>query len=163
MHVIVYIFRVVAGQQRLFPCLFIERRMKRFLIILICASLAAACSPRIYEKVRTQIEYRDRIQRDSLYVHDSIYIYVHEHAKNDTVYMYIDKYVYKYAYKDRFVHDTTYIAHHDTTTVVKEVPAKLTKMQQAKLDSYGWLIAILLALALWCLRKPLLSLIKRII
>ena len=133
--------------------------MKKVLIILICASLAAACSPRIYEKVRTQIEYRDRIQRDSLYVHDSIY--VHEHARNDTVY--IDKYVYKYAYKDRFVHDTTYIAHHDTTTVVKEVPAKLTKMQQWKQDSYGWLLAILLALVVWCLRKPLLALAKRFI
>ena len=133
--------------------------MKKVLIILICASLAAACSPRIIENVRTQIEYRDRIQRDSLYVHDSIY--VSQHQKNDTVYM--DKYVYKYAYKDKYVHDTTYIAHHDTTFVEKEVPAKLTKVQQAKLDSYGWLIVILLALALWCLRKPLLALIKRII
>ena len=142
----------------MFPCLFIEMRMKKVLIILICASLAAACSPRIYEKVRTQIEYRDRIQRDSLYVHDSIY--VHQHQKNDTVYL--DKFVYKYAYKDRFVHDTTYIAHHDTTTVVKEVPAQLTKMQQWKQDSYGWLLAILLALAIWCLRKPLIALIKRI-
>ena len=133
--------------------------MKKVLIILICASLAAACSPRIIENVRTQIEYRDRIQRNSLYVHDSIYVY--QHQKNDTVYM--DKYVYKYAFKDRFIHDTTYIAHHDTTTVVKEVPAKLTKIQQTKLDSYGILVAILLALALWCLRKPLLALIKRII
>lgn len=141
------------------PAFFIERRMKRILIILICASLAAACSPRIYEKVRTQIEYRDRIQRDSLYVHDSIY--VREHAKNDTVY--IDKYLYKYAYKDRYVHDTTYIAHHDTTTVVKEVPAKLTKVQQWKQDSYGWLLAILLALVVWCLRKPLLALAKHFI
>ena len=131
--------------------------MKRFLIILICASLAAACSPRIIESVRTQIEYRDRIQRDSLYVHDSIY--VHQHQKNDTVYL--DKFVYKYAYKDRFVHDTTYIAHHDTTTVVKEVPAKLTKMQQAKLDSYGILVILLLGLAVWSFRKPLLALAKR--
>ena len=133
--------------------------MKKVLIILICASLAAACSPRIIENVRTQIEYRDRIQRDSLYVHDSIYVY--QHQKNDTVYM--DKYVYKYAFKDRFIHDTTYIAHHDTTTVVKEVPAKLTKIQQTKLDSYGILVAILLALAIWCFRKPLLSLVKRFI
>lgn len=143
----------------MFPCLFIERRMKRILLILICASLAAACSPRIYEKVRTQIEYRDRIQRDSLYVHDSIYVY--QHQKNDTVYM--DKYVYKYAYKDKYVHDTTYIAHHDTTFVVEEVPAKLTKVQQAKLDSYGWLLTILTILLIWCFRKPLLALAKRFI
>jgi len=133
--------------------------MKRFLIILICASLAAACSPRIIERVRTQIEYRDRILRDSLYVHDSIY--VHQHQKDDTVYL--DKFVYKYAYKDRFVHDTTYIARHDTTTVVKEVPARLTKMQQMKLNSYGWLLTILLALVIWIFRKPLLALLKRII
>ena len=131
--------------------------MKRIAILLIGASLAAACSPRIIESVRTQIEYRDRIQRDSLYVHDSIY--VHQHQKNDTVYL--DKFVYKYAYKDRFVHDTTYIAHHDTTTVVREVPAKLTKIQQAKQDTYGILVALLLGLAVWCFRKPLLALVKR--
>lgn len=128
-------------------------------IIFVLAVCLTGCSPKIIESVRTQIEYRDRIQRDSLYVHDSIYVY--QHQKNDTVYL--DKYVYKYAYKDRFVHDTTYIARHDTTTVVKEVPAKLTKMQQAKLDSYGILVAILLALIIWCLRKPLLALVKRLI
>ena len=133
--------------------------MKRFLITLISATLLAGCSPRIVESTRTQIEYRDRIQRDSLYVHDSIYVF--QHAKNDTVYM--DKYVYKYAYKDRYIHDTTYIAKHDTTTVVKEVPAKLTKMQQWKQDTYGWLLTFLLALVIWCLRKPLLSIVKRFV
>ena len=132
------------------------RAMKRNLILILAAITLASCSPKIIEHVRTETVYKDRIQRDSLYVHDSIF--VSQYIKNDTVYL--DKYVYKYAYKDRFVHDTTFIAKHDTTTVTKEVPAKLTKMQQWKQDSYGWLLAILFALAIWCFRKPLLALFK---
>ena len=133
--------------------------MKKSLIILICARLAAACSPRIIERVHTEIEYRDRVERDSLYLHDSVY--VHEHASNDTVYL--DKFVYKYIYRDKFKTDSVYVAIHDTTQVEKLVEKELNWGQRVKMDSWWILLVLVLMLGLWTLRKPLLSLFKHIV
>lgn len=131
--------------------------MRKVIFILVVLLSCFACSPRIIERVVTKIEYRDKLVKDSVFVHDSIW--QKEYVKGDTVYL--NKYVYKYLYKDKFVHDTSYVAVHDTTTVTKEVPAKLTWIQKAKLDSYWWLLAILVVLLLWTFRKPLLNLLKR--
>lgn len=131
--------------------------MRKAIFILVVLLSCFACSPRIIERVVTKVEYRDRLVKDSVFVHDSIW--QKEYIKGDTVYL--DKYVYKYLYKDKFVHDTSYVAVHDTTTVEKEVPAKLTWIQKAKLNSYGWLLGVLLALLVWTFRKPLLNLLKR--
>lgn len=125
----------------------------------VFASLASSCSPRIIENVRTEVQYRDRIVRDSLYLRDSIYI--SEKVKGDTVFMI--EYREHWSYKDRFVHDTTYVAQHDTTRVPVEVPAKLTRIQQAKLDSYGFILLALVGLLCWTFRKPLLALLRRLI
>ena len=133
--------------------------MKKFTIILICASLAAACSPRIIERVHTEIEYRDKVERDSLYLHDSVY--VHEHASNDTVYL--DKFVYKYIYRDKFKTDSVYVAVHDTTTVEKLVEKQLSWGQRVKQDSWWILMALLLVLFLWMLRRPIIALLKRFV
>lgn len=50
------------------------------------------------EIIKTQIEYRDKYLKDSIYVHDSVSVY----TKGDTVF----KYKYLNVYKDRYLTDT---------------------------------------------------------
>lgn len=111
----------------------------------------SGCSPRIIEHVRTEIEYRDLVQKDSVFLRDSIW--QKEYIKGDTVYL--DKYVYKYIYKDKFKTDSVYVAVHDTTTVEKLVEKQLTTIQKAKQNSFWWLVLAVLALLVYTFRKPI--------
>ena len=81
------------------------------------------------EKVRTDTTYITKWQRDSVWLHDSIKVT----EKGDTVR--IEKWHTKYIEKQ--VHDTTYVATHDTIPqpyeVVKEVPAELSWWQRVRL------------------------------
>lgn len=52
------------------------------------------------ESVKT--EYRDRLERDSIHLYDSIFI--NRWKSNDTVFLTKEK--YKYLYRDKFVRDT---------------------------------------------------------
>ena len=79
--------------------------------------------------------------------------------KGDTVYQ--DKYVYKYVYKDKLKTDTVIVEKHDTIFVQVPVEKKLSKVEQAKQDLFGWLALILTGLLIWTFRKPLLALLKR--
>ena len=113
-----------------------------FLIgLIICALLSSCSTTRVVEveKVRTDTTYITKWQRDSVWLHDSI----HVTERGDTIR--IDRWHTKYIEKQ--VHDTTYVATHDTIPqpyeVVKEVPAELSWWQRVRL----WLgNAVLLAL-----------------
>lgn len=80
------------------------------------------------ESVRT--EYRDKVQRDSIYVLDSIYM----REKGDTVF--VDR--WRYAYKDRLLTDTLIL--NDTVRVPYPVEKSLSRWQRAKMDVGGWII-----------------------
>lgn len=110
-----------------------------------------SCSPRILENVITKIEYKDRVQKDSVFIRDSIF--QKEYIKGDTVYL--DKYVHKYIYRDKYKTDSVFIAVHDTTIVEKLVEKQLTPMQKAKQDAFWGLILALVLALLWILRKPI--------
>lgn len=101
-------------------------------ILYLCIAFClVACTRTIYvpvESVRT--EYRDKFMRDSFYVHDSTSLYVH----GDTV----REYLYRYIYRDRFVHDTTFVG--DTIREPYPVEKALSKWQQMKMDIGGWAI-----------------------
>lgn len=117
--------------------------------------LTVACSPRIIEHVRTEVVYRDRVQKDSLYFRDSVFI--SEKVKGDTVY--IDRFKYRYIYKDKYQTDTLIREVHDTTSVEVKVEKPLSAWKSAKLGAFWWLVAALFAAFLWIFRKPLLRLI----
>ena len=108
-----------------------------------------------------RIEYRDRIQVDTTFVHDSTF--VKEYIKGDTVRIteYKDRYVYQY----RYLRDTAFV--HDTTTVqtVKEVKVEqpIPWGKRAKIGAFWWLVATLSGLLVWTFRKPIMKLIKLII
>lgn len=110
----------------------------RIIIIFTCSVIFLSlfgCKSRIQyvpvESVRT--EYKDRLQRDSIYVQDSVYI----RDKGDTVF--IDR--WRYLYKDKLVTDTFIVS--DTIQVPYPVEKQLSRWQQAKMDVGGWSIGAL--------------------
>ena len=94
------------------------------------------------EKVRTDTTTVTKWQRDSVWMHDSIYVKV----KKDSVW--VEKWHTKYI--EKVTHDTLYQATHDTIPqpypVEKEVPAKLTWWQSLRI----WMGNIFLLLLAAC-------------
>lgn len=125
--------------------------------------LLPSCSPRIIETVKTEYVYKDRIERDTTIVHDSIH--VREFVKGDTVRIteYRDHLVYQYKYM--YLRDT--IAVHDSIAVETfkevEVEKPLSAGQKAKIGAFWYLVSAVLGLGIWTFRKPLLTLIKQLI
>lgn len=130
--------------------------MKRLFIYIVCVLLVLSfigCRTRIQyvpvESVRT--EYKDRLQRDSIYFRDSIIM----REKGDTVF--IDR--WRYLYKDRLVTDTLLVS--DTIRVPYPVEKELTRWQQTKMDVGGWAIGVLSGITIlgiayvivWLMRK----------
>ena len=97
-------------------------------MILDCLTSCRTMRTVTVEQVRTDTLLVTKEQRDSVWLHDSIYHFV----KGDTVL--IERWHTKY--RDRLVHDTTYISRTDSATllyeVIREVPAKLTVWQRVR-------------------------------
>lgn len=78
-------------------------------------------------EVRTDTVIISKSQRDSIWLHDSVH--VSEKTEGDTVWLEVSKWHTKYV--EKVVHDTTYIATHDTipmpypVEVIKEVEKEL--------------------------------------
>ena len=104
-----------------------------FIIGIALCALFGSCTTTEYvtvEKVKHDTTYVSKLQRDSIWLHDSIY--VKEWMKGDTVYRDVDRWHTKYIEKQ--VHDTLYQATHDTIPqpypVIKEVEKQLSKRQK---------------------------------
>lgn len=117
------------------------------MFLLGCKSVQIPITDEQPQTSTTRIEYRDRLMRDTTYVHDSIYI----HDKGDTVYVtrWRDKYT------ERIQVDTCYYQRTDTIKLVKRVYYKepLTKWESFKIELGGWLLGILLLLLAWVVWK----------
>lgn len=115
-------------------------------IFLVCV-VVAGCSPKIieHEVVKHDTTYIEKMRRDSIYMHDSIYL--HEYTKGDTVYRDRDR--WHYGWRDRLVHDSIYIAQRDTITQteVREVERELSGWQWFQI----WAGRIALIVAAGCL------------
>jgi len=110
--------------------------------VMLCC-IMCGCSPKIIEHVtiKTDTCYIAKTQRDSVWLHDSIF--VNQWMKGDTVYQQRDRWHTKYIEKQ--VHDTTLVATHDTIQVVqtKEVPRRLSSFQNFQI----WLARIVMGIA----------------
>jgi hypothetical protein len=100
--------------------------MKKKVVFCAFALLFCACGTIQYVPVETiKTEYRDRIVRDSVFRHDSIYV----REKGDTVFL--ER--YSYLYMDKIVRDSVFM--NDTirvpypVEVIKEVKKPLTGWQ----------------------------------
>ena len=100
------------------------------------------------ESVKTDSIYINKLQVDSIYMQDSVYI----REKGDTIYMYKFKYLDRY----KLLTDTMYVNRTDTICNVVEIEKPLTKWQKVKLDMGGFAfggIVVLGIIAIFALIK----------
>ena len=86
------------------------------------------------EKIKTDTTYITQLQRDSIWLHDSLYI--HEYTKGDTVFLERTKWHTKYI--ERLQVDTLYKATHDTIPQPYPVERKLSFVEKVKMDFGGY-------------------------
>ena len=133
-----------------------------FVTLMLVMSIICSCTTtRTVERVKRDSVYVDRLNRDSIYQRDSIYMLI----KGDTVY----KYEYKYLYRDKLLRDTISISKTDSIPypieVHKYVDKKLSWWQSALLytGAIAWIVAII-GLAYWTNKRfNWLSLILKLI
>ena len=122
-------------------------------LIALCALilLTGCTTPKVVtvETVRTDTCYITRQQRDSIWLHDSVH--VKEFMAGDTVYVLRDRWKTKYV--EHQVHDTCYVATHDTVPqpypVEVEVPARLSWWQRMRMQLGGALLLLLAGGVVW--------------
>lgn len=93
------------------------------------------------EKIRTDTTYITKHQRDSIHVHDSVYL--HEYTLGDTIY--IEKVRCRTAIKEKLRIDTIYKSKTDT---VKVSVQETVVQQESKWKRLGKMIGKMLAVAL---------------
>ena len=127
------------------------------LLLMALVSLFTSCATQqtaVVERVTHDTVQVTRLQRDSIFRHDSIY--VREHTVGDTVYLEVTR--WHTQYRDRWHHDSILIARRDSIPVPypveKRVPAQLSSWQQVQLW-LGRLVLVALAVlaAVWLIRK----------
>ena len=133
-------------------------RLKGLLLgLLACALLTLLFGCRSVEhvpvpSVSVDSVYVDRFHRDSVYLHDSVF--VNQWVQGDTVYR--DRVVMKYAYKDRWRYDTVAVLRADTVSVPHPVERELGWWEKTKLGAFPVLVATVAVLAfviVWLARK----------
>lgn len=102
------------------------------LLFVICSCRTVKYIP--VETIKVDTTYINKLQRDSIYMLDSVYV----KEKGDTVL--IEK--YKYLYRDKLVRDTMYISKVDSIQVPYPVEKELTRWQQFRMDFGGWAMCI---------------------
>lgn len=121
----------------------------RVYLFLMVSIILCGCKTRTVvmtvPEVRTDTVIITKSQRDSIWLHDSVH--VSEKTEGDTVWLEVSKWHTKYV--EKIVHDTTYIATHDTipmpypVEVIKEVEKDLNwreRIQMAFGEFAMWLL-----------------------
>ena len=128
-----------------------ERILKKLYLLAGIAMLAVGCTTTKYvpvESVRVDSVYVARVERDSIYERDSVFVAV----KADTVF--VSK--VQYRYRDRIVRDTLSVLQRDTITRVVEVEKRLSRREQLKMDvGCGVLWALPIIIGLFILYRRL--------
>lgn len=130
--------------------------MKRISFAMVAALLLQGCrtpAPTIVERVRTDTAYVSKIQRDSVWLHDSVM--VERWLRGDTVFEFRDRWHVKYV--ERLRVDTVYRARVDSVPVpyevVKEVERRLSWWQQLRLWLGSAVLLGLVGFVGWRLRR----------
>ena len=97
------------------------------------------------ETVKTEYKTRDSIRFDSIYEHDSIFLFV----KGDTVYK--EKYRYKYRYLTINKTDTVMLT--DSVQIPYPVEKQLTRWQQMKIELGSWAVGVIIILSIVLMLK----------
>lgn len=116
------------------------------IVVAIIVAMLTGCKtsdPVVVERISHDTIYRLQLSRDSIMVRDSIYIT--ERMQGDTLILTRDR--WHTAYRDRLMHDTTYISKCDTIPQVVEVEKRLTAWQSVRQDLGTMLIFFALLFA----------------
>ena len=119
-----------------------------YIILLTLAICLTSCRSIKYvpvETVKTEYKTRDSIRFDSIYEHDSIFLFV----KGDTVYK--EKYRYKYRYLTINKTDTVMLT--DSVQIPYPVEKQLTRWQRMKIEPGGWAVGVILILSIVLMLK----------
>lgn len=130
-------------------------RLKGLFWGLLACLLLAGCKTTKYvpvPSVSVDSVYVDRWLRDSVYLHDSVF--VNQWTQGDTVF--VDKVITKYKYKDRWRHDTVAVVRADSVQVPYPVEKDLGWWEKTRLYSFPVLVAMVAVLAfviVWLVKK----------
>ena len=119
-----------------------------YIILLALAICLTSCRSIKYvpvETVKTEYKTRDSIRFDSIYEHDSIFLFV----KGDTVYK--EKYRYKYRYLTINKTDTVMLT--DSVQIPYPVEKQLTRWQRMKIELGGWAVGVIVILSIVLMLK----------
>lgn len=96
----------------------------------VIALIFTSCKTKIVtiEKVRTDTTYITKLQRDSIHIHDSIF--VNQWQKGDTVYQIRDR--WHAMWRDRLLHDTLY------KSVVDSIPYPVEVIKEVEIPVTPW-------------------------
>ena len=127
-------------------------RILFWVVVTVCCALFSCRGVQYVpvETVKTETERVVDIQRDSIYVLDSVFV----REAHDTVY--ITK--WRVEYKEALRVDTFNVERIDTLNTIVEVEKKLTKWQQTKMDvgaGVMYAVPILIAVGLFVLYRKL--------
>jgi hypothetical protein len=120
-------------------------------LLALCALLGSCTTTRVVtvEKVRTDTLRENRIERDSIWLHDSIHI----REKGDTVI--IERWHTKW--QNHLEHDTVYKSRTDSVPVpypvIQEVAKPLTVMQKGLMGLGGFTLLGLIVVLAWKVKK----------
>lgn len=115
------------------------------LMLAICLTSCRSIKNVPVETVKTEYKTRDSIRFDSIYEHDSIFLFV----KGDTVYK--EKYRYKYRYLTINKTDTVMLT--DSVQIPYPVEKQLTRWQQMKIELGGWAVGVIVILSIVLMLK----------
>ena len=119
-----------------------------YIILLMLVICLTSCRNIKYvpvETVKTEYKTRDSIRFDSIYEHDSIFLFV----KGDTVYK--EKYRYKYRYLTINITDTVMLT--DSVQIPYPVEKQLTRWQRMKIELGGWAVGVIVILSIVLMLK----------
>ena len=123
--------------------------MKAFLYSLIVFIIFMTCACRTeyipIETVRTDSIFLAKLQKDSIYIKDSVFV----RQENDTVWKEKYKQIYKYVLQ----RDTVFISRIDSVQVPVQVEKKIGFWEQKKQEAGLIIIGMVITLAILLLRK----------
>ena len=123
--------------------------MAMAITIAIAMSSCCACKQVPAVEVLTDTVYQSKLQRDSIHVHDSIYI--HDYTKGDTVYR--DRHHWHTEYIERERTDTVFECKTDSIPYPVEVPRKRSKLEWTEVIGFWVLLGLGAVIGVMRVRK----------
>lgn len=123
--------------------------MKNLFLLFVLTIFVNSCVTKYVpvESVRVDSVYVARVERDSIFEKDSVFVM----AKADTVF--VSR--VQYRYRDRIVRDTLSVLQCDTITRVVEVEKRLSRSERLKMDVGGGVLWALIIIGLFILYRRL--------